>query len=91
MKNVLCVLSVLSFLSSAFAAGPSEAQNRAMMGALMRMELAGQIVAEAQKMSNLKEVAAAAERHRDIIMDVARKRLVAAFQSAEEADRKSVV
>ena len=85
MKNVLCVLSVLSFLSSAFAAGPSEAQNRAMMGALMRMELGGQVVAEAQKMSELKEVAAAAERHRDIVMDVARKRLLAAFQSAEEA------
>ncbi len=80
-------LACLVFLTapSLSAAGPGEAQNRAMMGALMRMELAGQIVAEAQKMSNLKEVAAAAERHRDIIMDVARKRLVAAFPSAEEA------
>lgn len=85
MKNVLCVLSVLSVLSSASAAGPGDAQNRAMMGALMRMELGGQVVAEAQKMSEMKEVAAAAERHRDLLMDVARKKLVAAFPSVEEA------
>ena len=83
MKSVMGILSVLLVLSSVFAA--SNDRDRAMMGALMRMELGGQVVAEAQKMSELKEVAAAAERHRDLLMDVARKKLVEAFPSAEEA------
>ena len=83
MKSVMGVLSVLLVLSSVSAA--SNDRDRAMMGALMRMELGGQVVAEAQKMSELKEVAAAAERHRDLLMEVARKKLVEAFPSAEEA------
>ena len=85
MRMVPCVLSVLLVLCSLSAAEPSAAQNRAMMVALMRMELGGQVVAEAQKMSSLKEVADAAARHRGVLMDVARKDLVAAFPSAEAA------
>ena len=85
MRTVPCALSVLLVLGSLSAAEPSAAQNRAMMVALMRMELGGQVVAEAQKMSSLKEVAAAAERHRSVLMGVARKDLVAAFPSAEVA------
>ena len=60
MKSVMGILSVLLVLS--FVSAASNDRDRAMMGALMRMELGGQVVAEAQKMSELKEVAAAAER-----------------------------
>ena len=85
MRMVPCVLSVLLVLCSLSAAEPSAAQNRVMMGALMRMELGGQVVAEAQKMSNLKEVAEAAGLQRERFMDIARERLLAAFPSAAEA------
>ena len=80
-------LACLVFLAAPqlLAVGPSEAQSRVMMGALMRMELGGQVVAEAQKMSNLKEVAEAAGRQRERFMDAARERLLATFPSAAEA------
>lgn len=83
MKTVLRVLPALLAVSAAFAASPE--RERAMMCALMRMELAGRVVSEAQKMSDLKEVSAAAERRRDALMGVARERLLAAFASPEEA------
>lgn len=82
-----CFLVCMVFLAAPqlLAAAPSEAQSRVMMGALMRMELGGQVVAEAQKMSNLKEVAEAAGLQRERFMDAARERLLAAFPSAAEA------
>lgn len=86
-RGCLGFLACLVFLAvpPLLAAEQSEAQSRVMMGALMRMELGGQVVAEAQKMSNLKEVAEAAGRQRERLMDAARERLLAAFPSAAEA------
>ncbi|MBQ3343493.1 MAG: hypothetical protein IJG84_16455 [Kiritimatiellae bacterium] len=79
-------LCTFAFVLSLFAASPE--QERAMMCALMRMELSGHVVAEAQKMSNMKEVVAAAERHRDVLMGVARERLLAAFANPDEARKE---
>ena len=65
--------------ASVAGAAASAVQDRALMGALMRMELAGEVVAEAGKMSDLPEVAAAAEGERDRLFALARDGLVMAF------------
>ena len=77
----LCIFS-FTFVLSLFAA--SSELERAMMCALMRMELSEQVVAEAQKLSGLEEVSAAAERCKGQIVAVAREKLLAAFPSADK-------
>ena len=54
-------------------------RDTALMGALMRMELAGQVVAEAQKLSDLPEVAEAAQAMQSRLFGRARDGLISAF------------
>jgi hypothetical protein len=55
------------------------------MGALMRMELAGQVVAEAQKLSDLPEVAEAAQAMQSRLFGRARDGLISAFGAEDTA------
>ena len=82
--GLLASLVVISGLSL-FAVEPGSAQKREMMCALMRMELAEQVVAEACKLSSLEEVSAAAARCKGQMVAAARARLLSAFPNAEEA------
>ncbi|MBR5548428.1 MAG: hypothetical protein IKU71_01730 [Kiritimatiellae bacterium] len=74
----------LSFLVAVLSAFCGQ-RDVAMMSALMRMELAGQVVAEAQKMSDIDEVSDAAGDFRSDMFAAAREGLVAAFADAGEA------
>ena len=85
-KRFSPVLLALSAASLAFA-GDSD---RAMMGALMRMELAGQVVAEAGKLSDLPDVAEAAELMRDQMYGRAKDLLLEEFESMDEAQEAFV-
>lgn len=63
----------------------ADAKDNALMGALMRMELAGRIVAEAKKMSDLPDVAEAAELVHEQIFARARDLLVDAYGDEDDA------
>lgn len=69
-------------LSLSALAGP---RDRDLMGAFMRMEVANQVVAEAQKMSALPEVAEAAQAEQDRLYGRARDGLLAAFGTEDAA------
>ena len=73
----------VAFLATAVAALAAP-RDTALMGALMRMELAGQVVAEAQKLSELPEVAEAAQSMQTRFFGRARDGLISAF-GAEDA------
>ena len=77
------ILIAASPLVSATALG--DAKDNAMMGALMRMELAERVVAEAKKMSDLPDVASAAELVHVQMFGRARDLLVNAFGNEDGA------
>ncbi len=83
MKRMTLVMAAV--LGALYAVAGN--RDGASMGALMRMELARQVVAEAQKMSALPEVGVAAERFREQMLSHARVELVAAFEDADTAQK----
>ena len=77
------VIAMMSICASTCAL--ADARDTAMMGALMRMELAGRVVAEAKKMSDLPDVASAAELVHERMFARARDLLVDAFGDEDDA------
>ena len=81
MNRVLAALSAAALAVTTLA----DARENALMGALMRMELAGRVVAEAKNMSDLPDVAAAADLVHEQMFARARDLLVDAFGDEDGA------
>ena len=88
-KGKLAVVIFLKILTAALplvsATALADARDNALMGALMRMELAGRVVAEAKKMSDLPDVASAADLVHEQMFARARNLLVDAFGNEDDA------
>jgi len=86
IKKAVLVAAV-ALAQSAFAAAPSPECVRAMMTAILRMEVADRVVSEAQKLDASKEVAAAANDYRSTVLSGIRASLMPHFASADAAQR----
>lgn len=81
----ICLKILIAALPLVPATALADARDNALMGALMRMELAGRVVTEAKNMSDLPDVAAAAELIHEQIFSRARDLLVDAFGDEDGA------
>lgn len=81
----ICLKILIAASPIVSATALADAKDSAMMGALMRMELAERVVAEAKKMSDLSDVASAAELLHGQMFGRARDLLVDAFGNEEAA------
>ena len=81
----ICLKILIAASPIVSATALADAKDNALMGALMRMELAGRVVSEAKNMSDLPDVAAAAELIHEQIFSRARDLLVDAFGDEDSA------
>ena len=81
----ICLKILIAASPIVSATALADAKDNALMGALMRMELAGRVVSEAKNMSDLPDVAAAAELVHEQIFSRARDLLVDAFGDEDGA------
>lgn len=82
MKRLMMLLLALAAPLASLCEGANE---RVLMGVLMRMELAEQVVEQARKMSDLPEVAEAADRFHEQLFDRAREALLGAYEDEDAA------
>jgi len=82
MKRFIMMLSALAVPFASLCEGANE---RVLMGVLMRMELAEQVVEQARKMSDLPEVADAADFFHEQLFDRAREALLGAYEDEDAA------